>query len=303
MAPGYKRSTGGCREHHLATGVQAIQPSPYRAGLAEPTLQRFGAVAALPTCCCPSWLSPQGRSVGPKISSESLPTESGILCRVTRRTAALGFLVEGADALPDPALAPRCNPGGLHRVAQGVAGLEFRDVHRGVGYATMPHLPFARGLRPRSLRRETGLPGGQRIPSTAATVRRPAVFVLGNQDRRPASGRGCRAFRPPSSEPAAGDVQPLGVEPAELSFRGAGEVNLRPAPPSAPSGSPDCRSRRASWTVRARLGEGSGCFGASRNRAKPAAGPPVPPNRVPVGSGGFQGNRRHGVPSLAVSCG
>ena len=55
-------STGQCNErrrvssvlpageirHRLGTGVQAIKLSPYRAGLAEPALQRFQAVAALP---------------------------------------------------------------------------------------------------------------------------------------------------------------------------------------------------------------------------------------------------------------
>ena len=86
MAPGYKRSTGGWPEHRLGTRVQAIQLSPYRAGLAEPALQRFQAVAALPTCCCPLWLSPRGESVDPGTFSEFFPAEPGILCRVTRRT-------------------------------------------------------------------------------------------------------------------------------------------------------------------------------------------------------------------------
>ena len=63
-----------------------IQLSPYRAGLAEPALQCFQAVAALPTCCFPHWLSPQGRSVDPRTFSEFFPIEPGILCRVTRRT-------------------------------------------------------------------------------------------------------------------------------------------------------------------------------------------------------------------------
>ena len=72
--------------HRLGTGVQAIQLSPYRAGLAEPALQRFQTVAALPTCYFLPRLSLRGGSVGPEISSESIPTKPGILCRVTRRT-------------------------------------------------------------------------------------------------------------------------------------------------------------------------------------------------------------------------
>ena len=72
--------------HHLGTGVQAIKLSSYRTGLAEPALQRFQVVAALPTCCFPRQLSHRGRSVDPRILSESFPAEPGILCRVTRRT-------------------------------------------------------------------------------------------------------------------------------------------------------------------------------------------------------------------------
>ena len=41
------------------------------------SLQRFQAVAALPTCCCPPRLSPQGRSVDPGTFSESLPIIRG----------------------------------------------------------------------------------------------------------------------------------------------------------------------------------------------------------------------------------
>ena len=102
------------------------------------------------------------------------------------REAALGFLVEGADALPDPALAPENDTGGLHRVAQGVPGLEFRNslprtrygVHRGVGY-DHDAPPFTRGLRPRTLRRETSFPTGQRIPRTAATSSVPPSSLVG----------------------------------------------------------------------------------------------------------------------------
>ena len=97
MAPGYKRSTGGWQEHQLGTGVQAIKLSPYRAGLAEPVLQRFGTVAALPTCCCPPRLSLRGGSVGPRTFSEFFLAELGILCRVTRRTEGLAGAHLAAD--------------------------------------------------------------------------------------------------------------------------------------------------------------------------------------------------------------
>ena len=98
------------------------------------------------------------------MSSEFSPTESGILCRVTRRTAALRLVVEGADALADPC--------GLHRVAQGVTGLQRREVNGSVGY-DHDAPPFS-GFSPRRLRRETSLPGSQRSPRTAATSSAPS---------------------------------------------------------------------------------------------------------------------------------
>ena len=47
----------GESKHQPGTEVQAIKLSPYRAGLAEPALQRFRTVAALPTCYFPPRLS------------------------------------------------------------------------------------------------------------------------------------------------------------------------------------------------------------------------------------------------------
>ncbi len=47
---------------------------------------RFLTSSALPTCCFPLRLSLQSRSAGPELSSEFLPIESSIPCRMTRRT-------------------------------------------------------------------------------------------------------------------------------------------------------------------------------------------------------------------------
>ena len=55
----------------------------------------FYTVAALPTCYFPPRLSLRGGSVGPETSSEFLPIESGILCRVTRRTIVIDVGCEG----------------------------------------------------------------------------------------------------------------------------------------------------------------------------------------------------------------
>ena len=87
------------------------------------------------------------------------------------REAALGLFVEGADALADPAPTAQSHARRLNRVAQGVTGLQRRDVNGSVGYDH--HAPPLRGRRPRRLRRETTLPGSQRIPRTAATSREP----------------------------------------------------------------------------------------------------------------------------------
>ena len=122
--------------HHLETGVQAIQLSPYRAGLAEPALQRFQTVTALPTCCFPPRLSLRGRSVDPETSFEFLPIESGILCRVTRRTSnqlmappavaedAVGLVNDGVafEVVEDPASAPPAlgDQRGVDGLPQGV---------------------------------------------------------------------------------------------------------------------------------------------------------------------------------------
>ena len=125
----------------------AVQP-PYRLGQGQPLhpLHEVQYVAAGPA------------------------TEAVELLAVgVHREAALGFPMKGADALPDPALAAERHTGGLHRVAQGMAGLEFRNVHRGVGYDHAAP-PFARRFSPRRLRRESSLPTGQRIPRTAATA-------------------------------------------------------------------------------------------------------------------------------------
>ncbi len=52
----------------LGTGVQAVRPSPYRAGLAGHRPQRLPAVPAFPPCCCPRWLSPPGRVGDPEVT-------------------------------------------------------------------------------------------------------------------------------------------------------------------------------------------------------------------------------------------
>src|SRR4051794_34296151 len=56
----------GCVLASLETGVQAIRPSPYRAGLASPGPTHLPTALAFPPCSCPPWLSPQGRVGDPE---------------------------------------------------------------------------------------------------------------------------------------------------------------------------------------------------------------------------------------------
>ena len=96
------------------------------------------------------------------------------------REAALHLVVEGADALADPAPSPEPHSRRLHRVAQRVPGLQRGDVHVGRHH----HAPPARGRSPRRLRPETTLPGRQRIPRTAATSSVPSPWGT-SADARP----------------------------------------------------------------------------------------------------------------------
>jgi hypothetical protein len=50
----------------LETELQAIRPSPYRAGLAEQGHKRLLAISAFPPCYCPLWLSPPGEVGDPE---------------------------------------------------------------------------------------------------------------------------------------------------------------------------------------------------------------------------------------------
>src|SRR3954468_18416748 len=57
----------------LGIGVQAIQLSPYHAGLAGRHLQRLPVAPAFPTCSFPLRLSPSGQPDGPGASLRAPP--------------------------------------------------------------------------------------------------------------------------------------------------------------------------------------------------------------------------------------
>src|SRR5215471_20031320 len=86
----YKRATNECEVPPLDIGVQAIQLSPYRSGVAGPPHTRLLRSPAFQPCACPLALSGPGQAV----ASESSALNSGLLRRqfapcVTWRTVSL----------------------------------------------------------------------------------------------------------------------------------------------------------------------------------------------------------------------
>src|SRR5216683_7714038 len=83
----YKRATNECELPPLDIGVQAIQLSPYRSGVAGPQHTHLLLLPAFRPCACPLALSGPGQAV----ASESYALNSGhlwwqFLPCVTRRT-------------------------------------------------------------------------------------------------------------------------------------------------------------------------------------------------------------------------
>src|SRR6516164_9201401 len=89
----FRRCSSECAVTPLGIGIQAIQLSPYHAGLAGRHLQRLPVAPAFRACCCPLWLSPSGK-----------PDDPGTFLRVppdcvrdsTPRSAAHGFPAPGS---------------------------------------------------------------------------------------------------------------------------------------------------------------------------------------------------------------
>ena len=115
------------------------------------------------------------------VAAEATPEAVEPLRVGVDREAALRLYVEGADALPDPSTTAQPHACGLHRIAQGVAGLQRGNVRVGGDH----HAPPVRGRSPRRLRSETTLPGRQRIPRTAATSSVPPSPVGTSAAARP----------------------------------------------------------------------------------------------------------------------
>ena len=80
----------------LGIRVQAVELSPYHAGLAERPPTRLQMASAFPTCSCPLWLSPLGESDGPEVS---LRTSLDWIKDSMPRTAAHSFLAHGSSVI------------------------------------------------------------------------------------------------------------------------------------------------------------------------------------------------------------
>src|SRR5215831_193298 len=84
----YRRCRSGCAVPPLGIGIQAMQLSPYRTGLAGRHLLRLPVTPAFPTCSFPLQLSFSGKSDGPEAS---LRASSGCARDSAARSAAHTF--------------------------------------------------------------------------------------------------------------------------------------------------------------------------------------------------------------------
>src|SRR5712691_7633865 len=86
----YKRATNECEVPPLDIGVQAIQLSPYRSGVAGPQHTRLLLSPAFQPCACPLALSGLGQAVASESSAlNSGPLRGQFTPCVTRRTVSL----------------------------------------------------------------------------------------------------------------------------------------------------------------------------------------------------------------------
>ena len=73
LIPPHRRRRRGCAVAPVGTGVQAIRPSPWRAGLAGPPLQRLPVRPASTAGDGPLWLSPPGKPLTPRCLLRTSP--------------------------------------------------------------------------------------------------------------------------------------------------------------------------------------------------------------------------------------
>src|SRR6516162_10923873 len=87
-----RRYSSECAFPPLGIGIQAMQLSPYHAGLAGRHLQRLPVTPAFLACCCPFRLSLSGKPDGPRTFLRVLPDW---VRDSTPRSAAHGITAHG----------------------------------------------------------------------------------------------------------------------------------------------------------------------------------------------------------------
>ena len=152
MASRPRRGSDECAVPPLEIGVQAIQLSPYRAGLAGRHPTRLPMAPASPTCSCPLRLSPSGESDDPEAS---LRTSPDCVRDSAPRPAAHAFTAPGlapAILLRDPH-APRSVPSHFLSIPRAFPADSlrvrcvplFQSFRRLGAFAVRPH-PGVRGF-------------------------------------------------------------------------------------------------------------------------------------------------------------
>ena len=111
VAPRWRRRSDECAFPLLGIGVQAIQLSPYHAGLAGQHLWRLPASPASRACSVPLWLSPSGEPDGPETFLRVPP---GCARDSAPRSAAHDFRASGSPVSGSPDEGCIAHPSDLH---------------------------------------------------------------------------------------------------------------------------------------------------------------------------------------------
>ena len=159
----WRRCSSECEVAPLGIGIQAMQLSPYHAGLAGRHLQRLPVSPAFPTCSFPLRLSPSGQSDDPGATLRAPPDW---VRDSTPRSAAHRFRVSGSPVNLFGGLRwfPCRFPGVNRNVArpayhQGFLAAIFDDEQRRFSVSHVAYLHVLPSGSPAPLRHVSGFPG------------------------------------------------------------------------------------------------------------------------------------------------
>src|SRR5215831_19150927 len=132
-----RRCSSGCAFPPLGIGVQAMQLSPYHAGLAGRHRKRLRVTPASRACSFPLWLSPSGEPDGPETSLRVSPD---CVRDSAPRSAAHTFTAHGSPRLIPP---PRKLPAGSYPFDFGFRRLNFIKLQPNALRVDLPLASFA----------------------------------------------------------------------------------------------------------------------------------------------------------------